>query len=69
MFKELVQAKTSGEVINPLVSFALMVIISTFLLRFLWNEALVKHITVLKPVNSLVDAFILSLGLCVVKCG
>jgi hypothetical protein len=45
-----------------------MVLISTFLLRFLWNQALVKHVTVFKPVTSLTDAFLLSLGLGVLKC-
>tara|TARA_Y100000389_G_scaffold51087_1_gene46805 strand:- start:808 stop:1017 length:210 start_codon:yes stop_codon:yes gene_type:complete len=68
MFKELVQAKNSAEAINAILSFALMVLISTFLLRFLWNQGLVKHITVFKPVSSLMDAFLLSLGLGVLKC-
>lgn len=68
MFKELVQAKNSAEAVNTLLVFALMVLISTFLLRFLWNEALVKHVSVFKPVGSLMDAFLLSLGLSVLKC-
>ena len=68
MFKELVQAKNSTDAINAILVFALMVVISTFLLRFLWNEALVKHVTVFKPVGSLMDAFLLSLGLGVLKC-
>tara|TARA_R110000803_G_scaffold48388_2_gene100564 strand:- start:2203 stop:2412 length:210 start_codon:yes stop_codon:yes gene_type:complete len=68
MFKELVQAKNSTEAINAILAFALMVLISTFLLRFLWNQALVKHVTVFKPVGSLTDAFLLSLGLSVLKC-
>jgi len=42
--------------------------ISTFLLRFLWNQGLVKHVSVLKPVDTLLDAFLLSLGLGVLKC-
>jgi hypothetical protein len=68
MFKEIVQAKTSTDAVNALLIFALMVLISTFLLRFLWNQALVKHVTVFKPVTSLTDAFLLSLGLGVLKC-
>ena len=68
MFKELVQAKNRTEALNALIVFALMVIISTFLLRFLWNQALVKHVSVFKPVGSLADAFLLSLGLSVIKC-
>ena len=68
MFKEIVQAKNSAEALNAILVFALMVLISTFLLRFLWNQGLAKHITVLKPVGSLTDAFLLSLGLSVLKC-
>lgn len=68
MFKELVQAKNSTEAVNTLLIFALTVLISTFLLRFLWNQGLVKHITVFKPVSSLMDTFLLSLGLSVLKC-
>jgi len=68
MFKELVQAKNSTEAVNTLLIFALTVLISTFLLRFLWNQGLVKHITVFKPVSSLTDTFLLSLGLSVLKC-
>ena len=68
MFKELVQAKNRTEAVNALLIFALMVLISTFLLRFLWNQTLVKHVSVFKPVGSLTDAFLLSLGLSVLKC-
>ena len=68
MFKEIVQAKNSTEAVNNLIIFALLIIISTFLLRFLWNQGLVKHVTVLKPVTSFTDALILSLGLSVLKC-
>lgn len=68
MFKEIVQAKNSAEAFNAILIFALMVLISTFLLRFLWNQGLAKHITVFKPVGSLLDAFLLSLGLSVLKC-
>ncbi len=68
MFKELVQSKNTAEALNNVLVFALMVLISTFLLRFLWNQGLVKHTTILKPVDSLTDAFFLSLGLSVLKC-
>jgi hypothetical protein len=32
-----------------------------------WNRSLVKHITVLKPINTLLDAFILALSLQIVR--
>jgi hypothetical protein len=49
------------------VIYALVLLISTLLLRFLWNESLVKHITVLKPIKSLLDAFLLSVALMILR--
>lgn len=43
--------------------FILVVIISAFLVKFFWNRALVPHVTVLKPVKTLLDALLLSVGL------
>jgi hypothetical protein len=34
-----------------------------FILRYLWNNALVKYTTVLKPVDSLFHMFILALAI------
>ena len=68
MIKDLMNAKSTKESLNILLVFFILVLVSTFLLRFLWNESLVKHITVFKPVKSLFDAFLLSLSLGVLKC-
>ena len=45
--------------------FLAFVIFWTFFLMFLWNQTLVPHISVLKPVTSLVDTFLLAVGLAV----
>jgi hypothetical protein len=47
--------------------FVLNLLISTFVLRLVWNRSLVKHIDFLKPIKSLLDAFILSLSLQIVR--
>ena len=67
MIKDLVYAKKMNEVISEILIFTLILLISTFVLRFAWNRSLVKHITVLKPINSILDAFILSLSLAVIR--
>jgi uncharacterized membrane protein SirB2 len=41
----------------------LFVIILTFILRFLWNSTLVKHISILRPVETLPDTFLLAVGI------
>ena len=67
MIKDLVNAKKMNEVVSEILIFTLILLISTFELRFAWNRSLVKHITVLKPINSILDAFILSLSLAVIR--
>lgn len=57
------QARSPAERIAALVTFAIFVIIWTFLLRFLWNEALVRYIPALRPVYSLWHTFLLAIGI------
>jgi hypothetical protein len=52
--------------LKQLLVFVLSILISTFILRLVWNSSLVKHITVLKPINSMLDAFILSISIRVI---
>lgn len=68
MIRDLVKAKDAKSFTEALVMFLILLAISTFLLRFLWNNSLAKHITVLKPINGFMDALVLSVALSVVKC-
>lgn len=63
MFKQLINSKSQKEIVNNFLLFVILVIVSTFLVRFFWNRALVPHVTVLKPVKTLLDALLLSIGL------
>ena len=67
MIQEVTKAQTKSDMLTEFLIFVLAILIGTFLLRLVWNRSLVKHITVLKPINSLLDAFILSLSLAVVR--
>ena len=67
MIQEVTKARNKSDALQEFLIFVLVVLISTFLLRFVWNRSLVKHITVLKPISSLMDAFILSLSLQIVR--
>jgi hypothetical protein len=67
MIQGLVNARKAQDAITELLTFVLVILISTFVLRFLWNRSLVKHITVLKRLDTFLDAFILSLALAVVR--
>ena len=67
MIVEVTKAETKSDALTEFLTFVLTILISTFLLRLVWNRSLVKHITVLKPINTMLDAFILSVGLSVVR--
>ena len=67
MIQEVAKAKSRSEILTEVLTFVLVVLISTFLLRVVWNRPLVKHISILKPISNLTDAFILSLALQIVR--
>ena len=67
MLQGLVNARKTQDAITELLTFVLVILISTFVLRFLWNQSLVKHVTVLKKLDTFLDAFMLSLALAVVR--
>jgi predicted AAA+ superfamily ATPase len=67
MIQGLVNARKTQDAMTELLTFVLMILITTFVLRFLWNRSLVKHVTVLKKLDTFLDAFILSLALAVVR--
>ena len=67
MIQEVTKAQTKSDMLTEFLIFVLAILIGTFLLRLVWNRSLVKHITVLKPIETLLDAFILSLSLAVVR--
>jgi hypothetical protein len=57
------RAKTRQELIREILFFIIYVILLMFILRDLWNNALVKYTTVLKPVDSLFQMFVLALAI------
>jgi hypothetical protein len=67
MIQEVTKAQSKSDAVTEFLIFVLTGPISTFLLRLVWNRSLVKHITILKPLNTLLDAFILALSLQVVR--
>jgi hypothetical protein len=67
MIKEVAKSQTKSDMLVEFLVFILSILISTFVIRFAWNRSLVKHITVLKPISTMLDAFILALSLNVIR--
>ena len=67
MIRYIARTKSRSEMIQEILMSILVILISTFLLRLVWNQSLAKHITVFKQIETLGDAFLLSLSLCVLR--
>ena len=59
----LIGSRNTQDLLYNLTIFVLYVILLTFILRFLWNAVLVKHISILRPVDTLLQTFLLALGI------
>lgn len=59
----ILQSRNSKDMIYNIVIFVLFVTLLTLFMRFLWNAILAKHITILRPVDSLLETFLLSVGI------
>lgn len=67
MIKDIVKAKTNKDALTEILMIVLSILVSTFILRFTWNNSLSKHISVLKPLNTFLDALLLSISIQVVR--
>lgn len=67
MLKDIVKARDNREAVVEILMFVLSVLITTFVLRFTWNNSLSKHITVIKPIKSFLDALLLSISISVFR--
>jgi hypothetical protein len=63
MIKDLVNLSNFTDFLKWLVVFMLVLLIYVLIIRFLWNTVLVKHITVLRPADTLLDTFLLAIAL------
>jgi hypothetical protein len=67
MFKDILASKDTSEVVYNIFIMLLVIILSAFILRWLWNRVLVPHITFIKPLDTLLDAFLMSIAIAVIR--
>jgi hypothetical protein len=67
MFKDLINAKSATEFLYTLTILVLIIVISAFILMFVWNRVLVPHITVLRPLSTLFEALLMSIAISVMR--
>jgi hypothetical protein len=61
------KAKSNKDALTEILMMVLSILVSTFILRFTWNNSLSKHISVLKPLSTFLDALLLSISIQVVR--
>jgi len=61
------KAKSNKDALTEILMMVLSILVSTFVLRFTWNNSLSKHISVLKPLSTFLDALLLSISIQVVR--
>ena len=61
------KSQNKSDMLTEILLFILNILIATFVLRFAWNRSLVKHITIFKPIDTMLDALILALSLSIVR--
>ena len=66
MLGKFLNCKNTEECTRLILVVVLVLMIQMFLLKYFWNKALVPHITVLKPINTLTQALMVSIGLSLV---
>jgi len=64
----ILQSRNRKEMLYNVIVLTIYIIIMTLLLRFLWNQSLVKHVSILKPVDSLWHTFLLAVAVAAFKC-
>ena len=60
---DILRSRNQKEAMYNLLVFSIFVVLMTVIMQFLWNGTLVKHITILRPVDSLLQTFLLALGI------
>jgi hypothetical protein len=63
MIDAIMSCKTTGDCLKALIMFCIVLLVNILIVRFLWNTALVKHITVLRPATTLLDTLLLAVAL------
>ena len=67
MMSTFLNCKNTSDCLRMITIIALVIVIRMFVLRYFWNNALVPHVSVLKPITTLMDALMLSLAISVVS--
>ncbi len=64
MIKDIIDPKDRVQI---LATYLIILLVTTVLLKYFWNNALVPHITIFRPLKNVPDAIALSVGLMLIR--
>jgi hypothetical protein len=67
MISDFMNIKTTGDFIKVFITFLIVLLINVLIIRFLWNTVLVKYVSILSPVRTLLDTLLLSIALTMLR--
>ena len=67
MFHSLTGSTNATDFLYNLSVSIAIIIISAFILMWLWNRVLVQYVTICKPIKGLWDAFLLALTISILR--
>ena len=67
MFKGLINSASATDFLYNLSITLVIILITAFILMFLWNRVLVQYVTICKPIKGLLDAFLMSLTISIIR--
>ena len=68
MFNDLIANRSNAKLfIKALVLLIIVLLINTIMIRYLWNNSLVKHISIFTPIGGFKDALLLAISIGILK--
>ena len=61
--RDLIKSTSQTDFYRALIISLITIVVLMLVIRYIWNNVLTKYITILKPVDSFIDTFLLAVGL------
>jgi uncharacterized membrane protein SirB2 len=60
--RDLIKSTSQADFFRALLVSLITIVVLMLVIRYIWNTVLTKYITILKPVDSLIDTLLLAVG-------
>jgi uncharacterized membrane protein SirB2 len=60
--RDLIKSTSQTDFYRALIVSLITIVVLMLVIRYIWNNVLTKYVTILKPVDSFIDTFLLAVG-------